>query len=397
MPHLPASLDRSIERLSALGLPLFLDGDFLVAPIPLLDHAGNAEVGYLVESLNLDANRVVQPEVNGAHQMHLVGIRPHEINGSPLPLSGSEGDYPLTNRLRASFHMSIKLKDVNTGQNREYADLFEKFSTYYAKISAPGFHKKPKWRDGMVVPSSIRDTSNPFVFPDTAAHKDGVLDLRERLLIQRVLVVGAGGTGSFLIDLLARTPIGSMTIVDFDRFWVHNLYRAPGPYHAEDIGRLKSELAFERARATHKYVSFLNGKLEDFPDDWLRAMTFVFLCVDKVDVRRNAVQKLSSMSVPFIDCGLGMDRGANGLQGMCAVTLSRPESRDRVLDDLARAELVDVEGDYRTFVQTSDLNAFNAALAIIQFKKFVSYYSEFPTSWQSIYSTQSGRLVQHDI
>src|SRR5512144_958595 len=47
----------------------------------------------------------------------------------------------------------------------------------------------------------------------------------ERLLGAHVMVVGLGGVGSFAVEALARSGIGRLTLVDFDRVCVTNSNR----------------------------------------------------------------------------------------------------------------------------------------------------------------------------
>lgn len=72
----------------------------------------------------------------------------------------------------------------------------------------------------------------------------------ERFLAARVAVIGVGGVGSWAVESLARSGIGSLTLVDLDEICVTNVNRQ---LHAMDgqIGRQKTEAMAERARAIH--------------------------------------------------------------------------------------------------------------------------------------------------
>ncbi len=58
----------------------------------------------------------------------------------------------------------------------------------------------------------------------------------------RVLVVGAGGLGSPVLQYLAGAGVGSLTVIDHDTLDPSNLHRQP-LYGLEDAGRTKVELA----------------------------------------------------------------------------------------------------------------------------------------------------------
>lgn len=72
---------------------------------------------------------------------------------------------------------------------------------------------------------------------------------QRRLLGARVLIVGAGGLGTWTAELLARAGVGGIRLVDPDRVELANLHRQ-GLYDesAAARGRLKVEAAAERLR-----------------------------------------------------------------------------------------------------------------------------------------------------
>ncbi len=63
----------------------------------------------------------------------------------------------------------------------------------------------------------------------------------------RVLVVGAGGLGSPVLRLLARSGIAHITVIDDDRVEESNLHRQT-LYQSDDVGRSKIERAVEVLR-----------------------------------------------------------------------------------------------------------------------------------------------------
>lgn len=80
-----------------------------------------------------------------------------------------------------------------------------------------------------------------------------------RLMAARVVIVGVGGVGSFTAEALARSGVGTIRLVDFDRVCVTNTNRQ---LHAMQgtIGRRKVEVMAERLALIHP-----TGVVEQLP------------------------------------------------------------------------------------------------------------------------------------
>jgi tRNA A37 threonylcarbamoyladenosine dehydratase len=72
----------------------------------------------------------------------------------------------------------------------------------------------------------------------------------QRLARSRACVVGLGGVGSWLVEALARSGVGQLTLIDADDVCVSNVNRQ---LHALDgqFGRPKGDVLAERCRAIH--------------------------------------------------------------------------------------------------------------------------------------------------
>ena len=74
-----------------------------------------------------------------------------------------------------------------------------------------------------------------------------------RLLEARGAVVGCGGLGGVVVELLARAGVGTLVLVDGDTFADHNLNRQI-LCREEDLGRPKVRVAMERVRSVNSAV-----------------------------------------------------------------------------------------------------------------------------------------------
>ena len=80
---------------------------------------------------------------------------------------------------------------------------------------------------------------------------------QRRIMAAKVLVVGAGGLGSPVIQYLAASGIGTLAVVDFDRVELHNLNRQV-IHHEAQVGRAKVDSAAD-------FVAHLNSTIRLIP------------------------------------------------------------------------------------------------------------------------------------
>lgn len=73
----------------------------------------------------------------------------------------------------------------------------------------------------------------------------------------KVLVIGAGGLGSPVIQYLAAAGVGTLAVADFDTLEIHNLNRQV-IHHEKNVGKPKVESA-------SKFVSALNSDVHFIP------------------------------------------------------------------------------------------------------------------------------------
>ena len=71
----------------------------------------------------------------------------------------------------------------------------------------------------------------------------------------RVLVVGVGGLGCPVLELLCSAGIGTLGLVDFDKVELHNLHRQ-FLFAEKDVQQLKTAVAVERLQARNSDTIF---------------------------------------------------------------------------------------------------------------------------------------------
>src|ERR1019366_10702040 len=123
-------------------------------------------------------------------------------------------------------------------------------------------------------------------------------------------------------------------------------------------------------------------------------MEFVFLCMDKGEAKKLIVGKLEEWGVPFIDVGMGVELTDDALGGIVRVTTSTVEKREHVREK-SRIPFSDGDGndEYSRNIQIADLNALNAALAVIKWKKLLGFYYDPDHEHHSTYALSGNRLI----
>lgn len=130
-----------------------------------------------------------------------------------------------------------------------------------------------------------------------------------------VAVIGAGGTGSAAVEILARAGVGKLILVDPDRMEEANLERVHGsqPTHARQAIS-KVEVAREHVLAIDPtcQVEAIIGRLpqKEVVDAVIRADLAVG-CTDQQHSRLALSDIAVRYLVPVIDCGVALE-GANG-------------------------------------------------------------------------------------
>ena len=76
-----------------------------------------------------------------------------------------------------------------------------------------------------------------------------------KLNSSRVCVVGCGGLGGYVIEMLLRIGVGHITAIDGDQFDVSNLNRQLLA-HEGNLGRYKAQVALERAEQVNSDITF---------------------------------------------------------------------------------------------------------------------------------------------
>lgn len=135
-------------------------------------------------------------------------------------------------------------------------------------------------------------------------------DMQYRMADLHIGVIGCGGTGSALIEMLGRMGIGKITIVDHDQFDASNITRMHGT-KAADEKRLKTEIMAEMISGLDLSTSVIaiSEKLDNaITGGKLKDCDMIFSCLDDTNFTRLILNQLSLFYyIPLIDMGIAFD------------------------------------------------------------------------------------------
>lgn len=253
-----------------------------------------------------------------------------------------------------------------------FKDWEEKIESYIAIISGPAMIKYDK------TPYTFRiveeNSDSIFKFRDTLSSRAELGELNVSFKDEHVAIIGLGGTGAYVLDFLCRTPVKEIRGFDQKSFNIHNSFRSPGKLDKSELGKSKAEVYQKRYENFRYNLNIQSKYIYSDSFDELEGITFAFVCVDKGSSRSDIFQLLMKMKIPFIDVGMGLDRDLNLISGTIRTTYFSNENGNNLLDKRL-VPLTDLPNlEYENNIQISELNAMNAALAVIKYKQLRTFY-----------------------
>lgn len=391
-------VDRSpdLKRLRDEGcdLKVIAGPHLLMGSIPYVNAQRQVKTdGVIVCTLELNQDRTKHPD---DHTAYFVGEPPCDQTGAPL-------DNIIINRNRheivKDLFVSCQFSTKPQTNNQHYVDYYDKMTTY-AKIiasQAQAIDRDVKFKIFKPIPADEDETI--FKYYDTSSSRAGITALSTKLEMKKLAIVGVGGTGSYVLDLVAKTRVEEIHLYDDDELCQHNAFRVPGAIAFEDLkpGLKKVE-----------YYAGIYGKLRNgiVPHTYkidqsnmaeLRAMNFVFLCVDSGEYKDQIMKTLEDANIRFIDVGMGVYLANDAIGGILRITSSTERMRTHT-HELERISFAPARGDnlYSRNIQVADLNCINAALAVLKWKKLCGFYLDLKHEHHSTYMIETNKLSSED-
>lgn len=373
MSNPPIDPDDPIGRLVADGYDIVLqNGHLVVRRLPYLSPSGLRRDGQLVLPVNVVGSVITDAT---DHRIWFAGEEPRDDAGAAL---GSPDPHDFGVGERADFMMSFK------PPGDLYASVYEKIRQYAHILRNAAWQTDPTITDTPGGSYQIVPDNLPLVYPDTNATRAGLITLNTLFRGHTVAIVGVGGTGSYILDQVAKTWVDQIILIDGDKFETHNAYRAPGAaalavvltrpnkaeYFAAEYSRMHTGITAHPVALTAENLHLLEGA------------TFVFLAAADAESRPTIMQWLHARNVPFIDVGMSFREGERGLTGIAKVAAYLPGDESPLPPT---PDIPPGKDDYRSNIQLAELNALNAVLTVIRWKRYLGFHATHQESNMTVY------------
>ena len=388
MSQQPISLSPDLQRLREDGYDISIEAGYLVLKdLPYVNSQRQVRRGALVAKLDLNGDITRQPD---DHVAYFAGEEPCDRNGTPLLHIIGRTTQTFGERLKVNYQFSSK------PPGGKYPDYYEKMTTYVALIQ-----NQAQAIDPTVSAKTFRvveaEEESVFNYEDTASSRANIAAITGKLRAHKLAIIGMGGTGSYVLDLVAKTPAPAIHVYDGDRFGQHNAFRSPGAPSITTLQAVtnKAEYFQQLYAPMRKHITAHPYYVDETNVAELREVDFVFLCIDRNSARKMIAEQLEAFGVPFIDVGMGIPRAEECLGGIVRVTTSTPQKRSHLAACVSLADAPD-DDEYNRNIQIADLNALNAALAVIKWKKLCGFYRDTRHEHHLTYTISGNMIVNEE-
>ena len=385
------SLSPDLKRLRDEGYFVQIRGGFLVMrEVPYVNAQRQVSTGTLISSLNLAGDVAQSPD---PHTIYFDGEYPCAADGARIQqIAHQSADVNLGHSLTAK-HM-FSSKPAETGR---YSDYFHKMTTYAGILAGPAAVLKPGL-SARIFREPEKEEGSIFNYTETASDRAGIGALSELLTKEKVAIIGLGGTGSYILDFAAKTPTREIRLFDGDEFLQHNAFRAPAAPSIDELREAPKKVDYLKSiySKMHRGIIAHAVALNASNLHLLDGITFAFICIDGGETKRLVVQKLEALGVPFVDVGMGLELVDGSLGGILRATASTPAKRDHVHQGRVSFTGGGEDDLYASNIQVAELNALNAVMAVLKWKKIRGFYRDLEGEHHSTYTTDGNMLLNSD-
>jgi hypothetical protein len=366
-------------------------GHLLVKGVPYVNSRKEIKTGTLVSKLNLANDATATPE---DHVAFFEGEYPCDKDGARIARIENQ-----TQRKNLGTDLVIDHTFSARPLSGPYPDYYAKMTTYVAILSGPAQAIDPNVKAMTFPLITAKEDESVFNYIDTASSRAEINVVSAKLELDRIAIIGLGGAGGYVLDFTAKTHVKEIHLFDGDTFFQHNAFRSPGAASGDELEqKLPKTEYFSRMYSKMRRGIFSHPVYIDASNvEQLRGMNFVFLCFDAGKAKELVVEALEKFGIPFVDVGMGVYLTGDSLGGIVRTTTSTPKQREHVrTKNRISFSASDGNNEYDRNIQIADLNALNAAFAVIKWKKLFGFYHDFENDHHSTYTIDGNKLLNED-
>jgi hypothetical protein len=367
-----------------LGLGALL----VLREVPYVNAQRQVRTGTLISSLNM-AGDVTQ--YAGDHVVSFDGEFPCNADGTPI-----NSIRYTSNRTDLGYGVTAE-HSFSSKPPGGYKDYYDKMTTYATLISGPAAVLQPGVSArNFRVPDE--EENSVFRYLETASGRAGIIALTQRLAAEKVGIIGLGGTGSYILDFVAKTPVQEIHLFDNDPFLQHNAFRAPGAPSIEELREAPQKVDYLASIYSKMHRRIVPHAVQIGANNLplLESLSFAFICIDGGPEKRLIIQKLEALGMSFIDVGMGLELDDGSLGGILRVTASTPDKRGHIHQGKIDFSNGGEDDLYASNIQVADLNALNAVMAVIKWKKIRGFYRDLEQEHHCMYTTDGNSLTNSE-
>lgn len=379
-----------VKKLRDQGFEVEIRGAYLLLHhVPYLNSDRKIEYGTLISDIRIAGNKVDRP-IN--HVVHFAGNFPHNLNGKPIDAIRN-----VSQKRSLGNNIEIDHSFSNKPQNG-YADYFEKMTRYIAIISAPAQALDSKVTAKTFKVIQAQSEEEIFNYLDTNSSRADIGKMSEYFKDQRIAIIGVGGTGSYILDFVAKTPVKEILLIDGDQFLQHNAFRAPGAPSIDELGLRPSKVKYFREiySKMRKGIITYDFYLDEDKLKSILPIDFAFISIDDGEAKEKIIDLLQDLDIPFVDTGLGVENVENSLIANIRTTSSTSRMKDHIREKKRISFTNEEENLYTSNIQIAELNAANAISAVLKWKKYLGFYRDDDNEHHSVLNVNSNILTSDD-
>jgi hypothetical protein len=283
-----------------------------------------------------------------------------------------------------------------TTPRNDYENYFDKMSTYVGMmlVYAQTIDGNISYRQ--YPPIVVSPEESVFQYEDEATTHARIGAVVDRIRGQRIAIVGLGGSGSYILDAVAKTPVGEIHLFDDDFLLKHNAFRSPGAATFDELNARPKKVDYHSAKysAMHRHIIPHPERISAGNVKELTSFDFVFISVDAGPDKREIFEALRNANIPFVDTGMGIYQHGSSIGGIVRTSAGLPTQADPdwIMADSEISFVEDGDDGYAQNIQIVELNMFNAALAVIKWKQYFRFYFDFENEYTSNYTIDGNHM-----